>query len=369
MKKNNGYIGYAAENDCRAISKDGLLWNALNDENGELKPLVDLVNKKEDLEMCFRGNSSTESITVYYNNNQFLRIFESKGKIKYEYNKNHARYYESYDEIKKINGDMTDAIKNHEFELFYKYRQIVMDSYFNPDKKTDFLKDDHSGIQLEKKDCKYEKQEQQRLMSANTNRKNGYYIYDMEYAQAFYSDDKKNEYMREVEKLMKSGSKCYNKPDSLAIRYEGGEPKALVFVELKTTRSAMSSGSSSAVKHIEGMRNFVEMDKKINGGLFLKNRKIEAQKIMDEYGQLGLHKLTEGDHIEDFSNLPIEYLLVITGNEYKNLKYNDTAKAYYDNDKVKQRINSKASECQCGIIVLEPKDFELNYDKVMYFTH
>lgn len=341
---------FAAEDDCRAISQDGPLWKALSE--GELSALVELVKNKPDLELCFRGNSSTDSITVYYNNNQFVRYYESNNRIKATFNRDHARYFEDRE---KINKQIAKELKRPgDFENFYDLRKKVMRSYFDESLTKDYIK----GIVLDrKKDCKYEKQEQQKLMTANTNRENGYYIYDMEYAQAFQSREVKEIY----EKL--TASEKHNKPDSLAIRYEEGKPVALVFVELKTTKSAMT-GNSSAINHIIGMRNFVEWDKKKNKGQFIKNRLVEAHEVMEEYQILNLHGCGIRK-VEDFTSLPVELLLVITGNERINLPYSETAKAYLYKDSVKERIHKVASDNECGIIVLDPGEYELKYENIL----
>ena len=339
---------YASKDDCRALRRDGDLWKSLN--GGALAPIVKLVRKKPDLELCFRGNSGNESVTVYYNNNEFLR-FDSKSKP--YFNRNHSRYQkEPLKEIEKLQHLLNDFF---DFEEIYTVRKRMMDTYFNKELELDYFKGKDGIKAARKKDCKYEKQEQQKLMSANVNRENGYYIYDMEYAQAFESEAVKIIYE-------KNTNGQHNKPDSLAIRYENGKPVKLVFVELKTTSTAMQ-GKSSAINHMAGMRNFVNWDLVNNKGEFLRNRKIEAKKVMEEYQDLNLHSC--GDRpIEDFEHLDVELLLVITDNK-GIMKNEKTAKSYYDTHK--NAIDKAAHDSCCGILVLPENDFELRYEDVVYY--
>ena len=78
-----------------------------------------------------------------------------------------------------------------------------------------------------------------------------------------------------------SGCHKQNQPDSLAIRFKNGKPEKLVFVELKSTATAMKGSKSGAISHMLGMRNYV--DNPLNAQ-FLKNRKREAYEIMKKEG-------------------------------------------------------------------------------------
>ena len=342
---------FAAKNDCRAIKQNGYLWKSLF--QGKLVTLVNLVKEKEDLELCFRGNSSADVVVVYYNNHEFIRIQEIQGN---DYlmtcNEVHSRYYE--DREKKLDT-LNHAINADDFAEIYNIRKEFMQTLFSEEYTKDYMKDP-KGVELtKKKNCKYEKQEQQKLFTANTNRQDGYYIYDMEYAQAFQSKAAKTIY-----EVLTQNEK-HNHPDSLAIRYEKGRPVALVFIELKTTKSAMG-GACSFYEHIKGMRNFVSWDCKHNNKEFINNRLNEAHEVMQEYQLLGLHEC--GDRpIEDFKCLPIELLLVITDNEQKNMSKSETAYDYYK--KRKKKIDQTAKENNCDIIILPHNEFTLNYGDII----
>ena len=80
--------------------------------------------------------------------------------------------------------------------------------------------------------------------------------------------------------------------------------------------------------------------------------------MIECYQKLNLHNCGNKE-IEDFSQLPIELLLVITDNATKS------AKAYYE--KFEKDINAKAKETHCGLLFLENGKFELKYENVVIY--
>ncbi len=368
------------EKDCRAIiEKFPALWKELS-EGGVLHPIIQLVKGDDDLELerddelelCFRGNdsSSEKRVTVYYNNHEFFSvgIVNKKGRI--SFNKSHARYWKTEDEANDILSTQYGFVLNHSTDRYVKnfdvisldelkrirdMRKEIMETYFSLSHVYDYFKNEKLEKPLDK--LELEKYEQQRLMSSNTECKNGYYIYDMEYAQPFFNSDVKNFY-----KLITGGLK-QNKPDSLAIRFdEKGVPKALVFIELKSTESAMK-GKSSIYNHIIGMKNYV--NNPLNRP-FIAHRKKEAYEIMRSYKALGIHNCDVTDFkMSDFEALDIELLVVITDNTPENVL---SAKSYYDipenMDKIKKTANM--GSVKCGILLLEKDNFKLDFNKIIY---
>lgn len=357
---------FAAKNDNRAFPCDSDMMKSLM-LGGSLHAFVKLVQEKPELVLCFRGNSGTQC-TIYYNNHEFFKIELVSGKPRLSFNRRHARFWDRSSKdaidglailkrfgiIEKIDKAKNTGkfINNGQFlclndlKEIYCVRKMMLESYFSESDSFDFY---DPSCKVDKTDWKLEKREQQRLMSTNTDRDNGYYIYDMEFAQAFES-----KIVKDIYKNL-SGAMNQNKPDSLAIRYEKGTPKALVFVELKSTEAAMK-GTSGAIKHMEGMKNYVSnhLNKE-----FIYNRLIEARDMMKCYQQLRLHTCSSKS-IEDFSSLRIELLLVITENA-KNRK--DSARAYYDAKKA--AIDKVAKKTQCGLLLLKPGEFKMKYEDVI----
>ncbi len=203
-----------------------------------------------ELVLCFRGNSgsSGNEVVIYYKNHIVLKI-EKSGKVSSNFD--HARYCDDWEDRccflresgfsvgevkeKKSNGSLYASIgyatRDHKTAPFNadeldKLYEIcikpMIDTFFNAkaEKRVDrFWESIHSF------DADYkthsairsylEKQRQQELFMGMKKLKNGYYFYDMEYAEP----------NREA-KAMK------NQPDMLAIRFgDDGKPAALVFVE------------------------------------------------------------------------------------------------------------------------------------------
>ena len=363
---------FSIVNDTRAFaSKYTEMMDALK-AGGSLHPFVELVNDHDDLELCFRGNSGRQC-TIYYNNHEFFKIslVGRANKPRLSFNMNHARYYKAsskdelisqlendfdlkykeYDEGKSRRVEADDIKKCvNNIEALYNIRKSIMESYFACESDRKDLFEPNREV----KDEPYkhiEKCEQQKLMSANTRCKDGYYIYDMEFAQPYKSKD-----LKEIYKKI-TGSEKQNKPDSLAVKFDAdGKPEKLVFVELKSTYNAMK-GNSSAVAHMFGMRNYINCP--LNRE-FIEHRKKEAYEIIKCYKALGLHHCTaDVDGLaneEAFMNIKdIELLLVISDNT-PNQK--DSALSFYKEHK--DSIDKAADITKCRIAILKKNNFDLS---------
>lgn len=84
-EKNTYLIFKEEEKSSRALGKD--FYEKLN---AELSPIIELVKKDSQLQLCFRGNNSGhQAVMIYYKNQKILEVL-STGKISFDYN--HARY-------------------------------------------------------------------------------------------------------------------------------------------------------------------------------------------------------------------------------------------------------------------------------------
>lgn len=74
---------------------------------------------------------------------------------------------------------------------------------------------------------------------------------------------------KEIKKIMPA-----NEPDMLAIRFENSIPAAIVLIEVKSTYEACANRKSGIIKHMEGMRKYIEED------IYRKSRKEDAAKCL-----------------------------------------------------------------------------------------
>lgn len=104
---------------------------------------------------------------------------------------------------------------------------------------------------------------------------------------------------------------CTNEPDMLAIKYEGGNPKALVLIEVKSTESACKGEKSGIKKHMEGMKEYAEQH------VFMNKRRIDAYESLLQYQRM---KFIPGDvEIKEITeDLPVEKVLLLTNAEVPN---------------------------------------------------
>ncbi|SKB93213.1 hypothetical protein SAMN06296386_109112 [Lachnospiraceae bacterium] len=323
------------KDDSRALLEDEL--GAFEGRNPQ-KPLqhfVQLVRENSnELELCFRGNSeSAPRISIYKNNHIIFSVLAS-GKLEISFN--HARYYKDWEKAyyslvndygfseKKYDGNgnidigkitrsavQKGPLSYEQISKIYKDILIpIFDSYFEASengKAYDYYKGEYS----ERVNKNTEKIKQQALYSKLNTIEDGYFFYDLEFAQrheniACLKEDKNN-----------------NKPDMWGLKFDkNGKPEKIVVAEVKCTKGAMN-GTSGIVTHLEKMRYY---------DIFPERRK-EACQIMNQYAMLGLRNLNSGNYFnyEDFKSLEPEILLIFTG-EAAVLWKNDKQ---YENDRKK----------------------------------
>lgn len=318
-----------SEKDSRALKSKFL--EKLMDEK-DLKPFIDVVDDDNELELCFRGNQEpNQAVTIYYKNHQMFKIYDT-GKISFNYN--HARYckpevelgyreklinlgfnvgdkFEKFGiEPKKENEgkivldikDVTRTLKKKgtsakketlgkdEIEDLVKVLKPMFDDFFDKNMKYDYFK----GKEKENKGELAEKEDQQKLYSVMKNSKASYYFYDMEIS--------KKHINREAIK----DDKANNKADMMAVEFDDeGEPVNIVFVEVKTKKSAFE-GDSGLDKHIEKTKNVSKE--------YIEARKVEAYKIIRQYHKLGLRTVEDIDKIDydAMTKMGVQILVVLT---------------------------------------------------------
>lgn len=308
------------EKKSRADDSRALMSDALDAFLGKVdkKPLQDFVRfakEHTELELCLRGNSKDNPRISIYCNNHIIFTVCTTGKVVVSFN--HARYCENwryyYDSlvnkygfrgtIKNTEsgidvGEMTRTLRCNEAmnlnqidALYEDVLQPMFYRYFEVEGKegiVDYFKDGKtvsvSG--------KTEKRIQQKLYHQFAYQEDGYFFYDLEFAQRHGSMEEQ------------ACDTSNNKPDMLALRFDAqGKPEKIVFVEVKSTEAAMR-GTSGISEHIEKMEAY---DK-------LHERRVEACQIMNQYALLGLRGLSgKSYNHDDFKNLPREILLIFTG--------------------------------------------------------
>ena len=206
--------------DNRGVSK--LFLEAFM-ENGALSPFLAKIKEENSrLQLRFRGNNTPEAITIYYNNQMVWKISVRKRGYKVEVSANHAKGQRKIELLEQLQQGPLGFIANSKHAQSYPYviKETFEDSFVNATYNlmvnaiTEFF-----GPQ------KYrEKRIQQELFEVLTDSQDGLYVYDLEFKQR--------------------GSKLENEPDMLAVRYSDGEPKSIVFIEVKSKRKACEDRTS-----------------------------------------------------------------------------------------------------------------------------
>ena len=343
--------------DNRAISRT--LFDKLLDKNGIYHQFYMFVlEHKNELVLCFRGNGNPESIMIYHNNHIVWELCGDEDKIGISFN--HARYSENWTDIRAELDKLGFGVRDKDGELIepdradsigmlycmcasnkfcsdpagfvresYKLVMNMMNDFFAPKKEIDY-------DFFKKCDTKYkknlaEKRWQQKLFNDLKFYQNGLFAYDLEFSQP--------------DGVNQSES---NEPDMLALRYENGLPVAIVLVEVKSLGSACRpSGKSKSdiYSHIRGMKSYSK-SKNIN------NRRKEAHDILQLYKELGLY-VKDDQMIPDLNNeLPIECLLIFTTADLIDVGYkipsSESAIHYYLNnkEKINRFVNDKDWCCK-----------------------
>ncbi len=334
------------EDDNRALLKSELDAFLGNNTKKPLKPFVDLVKNKEELQLCFRGNSNPR-ITIYSQNHIIFTVLVS-GMIEISFN--HARYCKEWDKYfdelcnkyhfkgrvdKTKTGDITVGKMSRSMRdngpLSYKqvlslYDDVIkpiFDRYFDVEGKEEVVDYFKHGkkVKVSGKTEKKRQQELYQIFDYRNIKDNGYFFYDMEFAQRHNDiDDLRND-------------KDNNKPDMQAIKFsKNGKPERIVFVEVKCTKEAMNGGSG-IVTHFEKMLKNIKKDD-------LVKRRKEACDIINQYAKLELRGLSQTNEFsyDDFKDLKPEILLLFT----------DDAKEIWETDAAYNKDREKTIKVESG---------------------
>ncbi len=386
----------------------------------------DKAKKHEKIAVLLRGNNN--SIIVYKNNHKDWELSASKDKCTVKFDFNHARYTSGWEEVletltksqedgglgfclpkrKKetelLPSDKKIKItrnKKHEviggeigvlccsresFDMAFveeNYSIIagLIDDFFSREKTTDFfkkaVKDDPQYRHLLKNDGGkrvedlIEKRWQQRLLFEFDNMQDGYYAYDLEFAQKY--PDKNF-----VEKCAKKYGKPYqyvnakdlkeklvvNEPDMLAVKYDkNGDPNALVFIEIKSKWSACE-GASDIPTHMSGMKKYTEQR------IFMKNRIEDCNRSLKQLKEMEIINKDVNLKIID-DDIPIERLLILTNcNNPEAEPSKESALEYFETHMVKIKEWANDNECDVWITksnywedTIEFQRIDVNKDK------
>ena len=388
LSNDHRYIGDKSNED------NGQLFNEFNEKDGmffQFKRMVEAY--LGELVVAFRGNSN--KITVYYNNHVVWDLAMA-GKKCYtaSFNYDHARYYcgkggkddgedcleplknllyvdenkskrwfyrEKEEEFKKTDKQAAIGIlkwkreKGHPFEYdliekSYFIIKDILDSYFNIRCSIDqFRKKAKIAPPKIAKKSYIEKRWQQVLFNYFKNTEGeaitDLFAYDLEFSQPF-----PNKKIRE-----KIG---VNEPDILAVRFENGVPKQLLFVEVKSTKCACKDRSSGVKGHIIGMKRYTDEE------CFLRKRVDDVWRILEQYQLTGLYKQLEGINFGELKKSikleeNVERVILFTNNELppeemtEDEREKGSALDYFNDPKNNKKIWTLANENQCKIWVTE----------------
>lgn len=259
---------------------------------GILSGLTETVRADSDLLLCFRGGLKPEYINVYFMGHSLFKIAKRHAGCHISFNFNHARYTKDW-EAKATTlrglgytlGELKGPRKSKKGKVYLPsnelhilltkspandfwaqsislLKDITKDFFTITEGMTkDYFKEKFNVAAGSKgKSGLLEKRRQQQIMSANTDISGEYFIYDMEYDQA-----------RKSTTDTKSG-----RFDMLALRRVELNKFALVFIELKCTKSACG-GKSGIKKHKDDLEVYKT---KINQ---IKTREIDAVEIYKQY--------------------------------------------------------------------------------------
>lgn len=309
--------------DNRAISN-----KFLDVLNGDLKCIPDAVRSTDsNLELCFRGNDG-DCIIIYYNNNKVIQLsLEPNGKLKILLSLAHLRYNgkterDVINDLKKLkyiknnrtslpndyNISRTFTIEDAKIILpgIISYMKSMIIEYFNNIGKREIIHDYFNECRNKprtdyKPHFKLEKIRQQEIMRNLHNIQDGYFIYDLEFAEPH------------IDNAAKKSDHNKNQPDILGLHFENGKPKSLAIIEVKSTEGAIT-GNSGISEHLEVMKKYRD-DSDFRYKKFRENRRTEAKEIFNLYKKLKLRGLSESaPQLNDdiMKDLAIELLFIFT---------------------------------------------------------
>lgn len=299
-----------------------------------LRQNQEIKDKHHKLAVFLRGNGENEAVIVYKDNHKIWELSLSGKCCKVSFDFNHARYTkkwnEELDKLLKLGFELGERRKaevlksdnririkrndDHnviggEIGLISSKKEYFDNNFVKKSYKiiyglvSDFFKphtDDYFRIEVSKEypeaenvkgagqNVLVEKRWQQRLFFHFNDMKNGYYAYDLEFSQRYpdanfvknYAINNGKQFFSVNARRIKTKLGT-NEPDMLAIRYENGEPQALVLIEVKSTYTACESKTSGVKEHMEGMDRYAKQK------IFMRNRITDAYNCLRQYQRMG----------------------------------------------------------------------------------
>lgn len=366
LKRRLNINGYRWVKDHRALSPRSLAKflegkegkdEKDEDKRGSHWAFIELAMNKhpKELAFCLRGNSDSRAI-VYYNNHAAFCI-TSTGNV--EFNFDHARYLKNWRTYRdRLKEEYHYHFKNEEpvlaggtytigtismpakqaqeltakqlEKLYTGSIKPIIDSFFCAEveerEKKDYFRSEDGEVPAVNRKLT-EKAMQQRLFLDPVFKqlKNGYFFYDLEFSQPHAKD-----------------LQCENQPDMMGVYFDqDGKPERLVFVEVKSKKSALY-GESGVKPHVWGMERYPDWLLPIRGR--------DACSILDQYRKIGLIKeRREPFKEENFTRLTKEVLLIFTGVD----TIDALGKAREDktnSETIEQFLSARGYECGDGTI-------------------
>lgn len=361
------------ENDYRAVSEN-LINEFIDGRFSEFSKFVKI--HKNELVVCFRGNSKPECIIVYYNNHIFWKFSITKdNKCNVEISYDHASFLKSEERLAFDNElgklgfsldkeeSMVSCSKDEKFnaefvEKSYCILKSVFKSFFSLGEIPD------SEESSKKKKLYIEKQWQQRLFKYYKNINKGLFVYDLEFVQKF-----------EIGNLKAKMQELVNEPDMLAIRFEESKPVALVLIEVKSTGNSITNDDTGIGKHLPCMKEYSEFQGKDGKKIFVEQRKKDAIKILGQYERIGIYeelKEIKKEYFKEYyfmEKLKVEKLLILTDNKSPQKRNQNSAIDYYrsQNPRKKVDIDKIAQINACEVRLIQGHYFEENISDVIVF--
>ena len=237
-------------------------------QGGKLKFMVEWAQlHPERLILCLRG----ERVILYDRSHVFLAGYMSKHIPVLKVSINHIKA----DSNAERNGEEKKQQFAEEFGFTVKHKEATKTISAEPSKVYVASLYDYLADMMDAffgTNSLLEKRRQQEIFNLYKNKQDGYFIYDIEYAEPH-----KN-------LAEKKADKHDNRTDMLALRYQDGIPVALAFIELKAKKSACGNKEIGIKAHLSKMCGAIDSKAE-----YMTERTTAAYEVMKQYGQLNLY--------------------------------------------------------------------------------
>lgn len=275
-------------------------------KSGALGELIDIIRNDRELIICFRK----KYVNVYYKSHSLFKIEEQDKKYKFTFNLGHARYIDTFENIKEeLSSVGVKATKyKHSFSAVFSisknetnhidlkavvgiYKSYI-DDFFRGGTRNDLFEN-----VLRNTNSLREKRHQQVLYSKYSTASGEYLFYDME-----LSLPKPKECTEEDEVIKREiGTHITGAPDCLAVKIDKNKVVKIVLVEVKSTREACV-GDNGINKHDKDFNEIIKCSYYRN---FIVESMRETIKLFADLGLCGKIDIPEniGGNQNDFEIL------------------------------------------------------------------